>query len=162
LSAAASLESSKRLMKLSDPDRFAREPERQETYHKLTAAINHAKDHGDLATLRRIAEDPHGFILRQGWAALDFGEEREIAQLRQLWESIELEIVCVLDAANALKESPDYELHRLTTQTPAIFDETVRRQVESLEKELGMLEREAGELAKEIEDITGESALGSE
>ena len=34
--------------------------EKQETYHKLTAAINHAKDHGDLATLRRIAEDPHG------------------------------------------------------------------------------------------------------
>ena len=23
----------------------------------------------------------------QGWAALDFGEEREIAQLRRLWES---------------------------------------------------------------------------
>src|SRR5258708_2431748 len=40
------------------------------------AAINHAKDHGDLATLRRIAEEPHGFILRRGWTALDFGEER--------------------------------------------------------------------------------------
>ena len=32
-----------------------------------------------------------GFILRQGWAALDFGEERELAQLRRLWESIGLE-----------------------------------------------------------------------
>jgi hypothetical protein len=35
-------------------------------YHKLTAAINHAKDHGDLPTLRKIAEDPHRFILRRG------------------------------------------------------------------------------------------------
>ena len=48
--------------------------------------------------------------------------------------------------------SSDYELHRLTTQTPAFFDETVRRQVESLEKEVALLEREAEELAKEIEE----------
>jgi DNA polymerase-3 subunit epsilon len=147
-------------VKLFHPDRFAHEPEKQETYHKLTAAINHAKDHGDLATLRRIAEDPHGFILRQGWAALDFGEEREIAELRRLWESIELEIVRVLEAGNALRESPDYELHRLTTQTPAFFDETVKRHVESLEKELGLLESEAEGLAREIEELTGESAIG--
>ncbi len=77
----------RKLVKLFHPDRFAHEPEKQETYQRLTAAINHAKDHGDLATLRRIAEDPHGFILRQGWAALDFGEEREIAQLRRLWRA---------------------------------------------------------------------------
>ena len=149
-------------MKLFHPDRFAHEPEKQETYERLTAAINHAKDHGDLATLRRIAEDPHGFILRQGWAALDFGEEREIAQLRRLWESIELEIIRVLEAGNALKESPDYEMHQLTTQTPAFFDETVRLQVVSLEKELTVLESEAQELAEEIEELTGDSAFGNE
>jgi DNA polymerase-3 subunit epsilon len=150
----------RKLVKLFHPDRFAHEPEKQDTYHKLTAAINHAKDHGDLATLRHIAEDPHGFILRQGWAALDFGEEREIAQLRRLWESIELEIIRVLEAINALKESPDYELHRMTTQTPAFFDETVKRHVESLEKELGLLESEAEGLAKEIEELTGEAEEG--
>src|ERR1035438_7906144 len=50
------------------PDRFASEPDKLETYHKLTAAINQAKDAGDIETLREIAEDPHGFILRQGWA----------------------------------------------------------------------------------------------
>ena len=103
-----------------------------------------------------------GFILRQGWAALDFGEEREIAQLRRLWTRIELEIIHVLEAGNALKESPDYELHRLTAQTPAFFDETVRRHVASLEKELRLLESEAEELAKEIEELTGQTAFGSE
>jgi hypothetical protein len=51
-----------------------------------------------------------------------------------------LEIVRVLEAGHALKESPDYELHRLTTQTPAFFDETVGRHVASLEKELAVLE----------------------
>ena len=99
---------------------------------------------------------------RQGWAALDFGEEREIAQLRRLWTRIELEIIRVLEAGNALKESPDYELHRLTTQTPAFFDETVKRHVESLEKEVAVLEGEAEELAKEIKGLTGGSAFGAE
>ena len=150
----------RKLVKLFHPDRFAHEPEKQETYHKLTAAINHAKDNGDLPTLRRIAEDPHGFILRQGWAALDFQEEREIAQLRRLWESIELEIIRLLEAVNQLKESPDYELHRLTTQTPAFFDEAVSRHVEDLEKELATLATQAEELAKEIEELTGEAAPG--
>ena len=145
-------------MKLFHPDRFAHEPEKQETYHRSTAAINHAADTGDFATLREIADDPHGFILRQGWAALDFGEVREIAQLRRLWTHIELEIIRVLEAGNALKESPDYELHRLTTQSPAFFDETVKRQVESLEKEVAVLEKEADELVKEIEELTGEAA----
>ncbi len=57
----------KKLVKLYHPDRFANEPEKLDTYHKLTAAINLAKDNGDIETLREIAEDPHGFILRQGW-----------------------------------------------------------------------------------------------
>ncbi len=63
---------------------------------------------------------------------------------------------------NALKESPDYELHRLTTQTPAFFDETVRRQVESLEQEAMRLENEAEELAREIEELTGGSPFHGE
>lgn len=64
----------------------------------------------------------------------------------------------MLEAGNALKESPDYELHRLTMQSPAFFDETVRRHVESLEKEMATLASEAEELAKEIEELTGEAA----
>jgi len=58
----------KKLVKLYHPDRFANQPDKLETYHKLTAAINRAKDAGDIKTLREIAEYPHGFILRQGWA----------------------------------------------------------------------------------------------
>ena len=66
----------------------------------------------------------------------------------------------MLEAGTALKESPDYELHRLTTQTPAFFDETVRRHVEAIEKEVAVMESEAGELAKEIEELTGDTAAG--
>ena len=100
------------------------------------------------------------FGFRISTFGFSLGEERELAQLRRLWESIELEIIRVLEASNALKESPDYELHRLTMQSPAFFDETVRRHVEGLEKELRALESEAVELAKEIEELTGEAVAG--
>ncbi len=150
----------RKLVRLYHPDRFAQEPEKQETYHRLTAAINQAKESGDLATLRMIADDPHGFILRQGWAALDFREEDRIAQLQKLWESIELEIIRVLEAVNALRESPDFELLKLTNRTPEFFDETVSLHIESLEAELARLKAEADGLAGEIEELTGEAATG--
>jgi hypothetical protein len=79
-------------VKLYHPDHHANEPDKLETYHKLTAAINRAKDTGDIETLREIAEDPQGFILRQGWASLDFSDVEELAQLRRLHETLQKEI----------------------------------------------------------------------
>ena len=97
----------RKLVKLYHPDRFANEPEKLASYEKLTAAINHAKDNGDLATLREIANDAEGFILRQGWARLDFRDEQQAAQLRRLWESLEMEIVRMLEAMNELHASAE-------------------------------------------------------
>ncbi len=82
----------KKLVKLYHPDRFAHEPDKLETYEKLTSAINQAKDNGDIATLREIANDPHGFIMRQGWVSLDLEEEEEIQQFRSVYETLQLEI----------------------------------------------------------------------
>ena len=112
----------KKLVKLYHPDRFAHGSEVSSPHpgplpigcgegedENLTAAINRAKDTGDMAALREIAEDPHGFILRQGWASLDFTDEIELAQLRRLHETLQLEIVAVIESLNRLRESPDYE-----------------------------------------------------
>ena len=78
----------RKLVKLDHPDRFAREPEKLETYHKLSSTINEARDAGDVAALREIAHDPDGFLLR-----LDFGDERRAAELHRPWRSLEMEIV---------------------------------------------------------------------
>ncbi len=109
---------------------------------KLTAAINGAKDRGDIETLRQIAGDPHGFILRQGWASLDFREEEQVARLRKLWESLELEILSVLEATNRLRESPDFELYALTAKQPEMLDGVVAKQIALLEKEISRLANE--------------------
>lgn len=148
------------LVLLYHPDRFMHEPEKQETYAKLTAAINHARGNGDLATLRKIAEDPHDFILRQGWAALDFRDEEQINRLQQLSESIDLEIIRVLEAIDQLKESPDYELYNLSQQDASILDTVTEKQKQDIEAECDELTDEAHKLEKQIQELTGEPTFG--
>ncbi|HEY5298579.1 MAG TPA: hypothetical protein VIK59_11720 [Verrucomicrobiae bacterium] len=140
----------KKLVKLYHPDRFAHEPDKLETYHKLTAAINQAKDNGDIETLREIAEDPQGFMLRQGWATLDFKDVEELAQLKKLHETLQKEIAAVTESLNALRESPDYELCQLAEQKPGVLDELAAERAKQLEIENAELESQAEELSKKI------------
>ena len=147
----------KKLVKLYHPDRFAHEPEKLETYEKLTAAINRAKDSGDIETLREIAEDPHGFILRQGWASLDFSEEAELTQLRRLYETLQLEIIGGIESLGQLRESPEYELWQISDKKPGVLDELAAERAKVLEKERAELEKEAERLASEIEELAGEA-----
>src|ERR1035438_5821709 len=125
----------KKLVKLYHPDRFASEPDKLETYHKLTAAINQAKDTGDIELLREIAEDPHGFILRQGWTKLDFKDVEELAQLKRLHETLQKEIAAVTESLKQLRESPDYELCRLAEKKPGILEELAAERAKQLEVE---------------------------
>jgi hypothetical protein len=148
----------KKLVKLYHPDRFANESDKLETYHKLTSAINQAKDAGDIETLREIAEDPHGFILRKGWAKLDFKDVEELSQLKRLHETLQKEIAAVTESLKELRASPDYELCQLAEQKPGILDELAAERAKQLEVETAELEIQAEQLAKEIKKLSGKSA----
>jgi hypothetical protein len=148
----------KKLVKLYHPDRFANEPDKLETYQRLTAAINHAKDNGDIETLREIAEDPEGFLFRKGWAKLDFGDSEELTQLRRLHETLQAEIKVVVEALKQLRASPDYELCQLAEQKPGILDELAAERAKQLEVENAELEKEAERLAEKIKKLSGKSA----
>jgi len=143
----------KKLVKLYHPDRFANEPDKLETFHKLTAAINQAKDNGDIETLREIAEDPEGFLLRRGWATLDFSDKEELTQLRRLHETLQKEITAVTESLKELRESPDYELCQLAEQKPGVLDELAAERGKQLEIENAELEKQAEQLAKEIKKL---------
>ena len=145
----------KKLVKLYHPDRFAHEPEKLETYHKLTAAINQAKDTGDIETLREIAEDPQGFLLRKGWANLDFSDKEELTQLKRLHETLQKEITAVTESLKELRASPDYELCQLAEQKPGVLDELAAERVKQLELENAELELQAERLAKQIKQLDG-------
>jgi hypothetical protein len=140
----------KQLVKLYHPDLVATDPQKQETYEKLTREINHARDTGDLEMLRQIGDAPDEFLLRRGWAKLDFADAREALKLRRLWENLESEIVDMTRTTNRMKDTPEYELHRLTSRAPEIFEETVAKQMEVIEEEMVALRRRAGELGGEI------------
>jgi len=130
-------------------------PDKLETYNKLSAAINQAKANGDIETLREIAEDPHGFILRQGWANLDFKDVEELAQLKRLHETLQKEITAVTELLKELRESPDYELCQLAEQKPGVLDELAAERAKQLEVENAELEMQAEQLAKKIKLLSG-------
>jgi DNA polymerase-3 subunit epsilon len=148
----------KKLVKLYHPDRFANEPDKLETYQRLTAAINHAKDNCDIETLREIAEDPEGFLFRKGWAKLDFGDVEELAQLKRLHETLQREIATVTEALKVLRASPDYELCQLAEQKPGILDELAAERAKQLEIKNAELEKQAEQLAEKIKKLGGNSA----
>jgi hypothetical protein len=144
----------KKLVKLYHPDRFASEPDKLETYHKLTATINLAKDNGDIELLREIAEDPAGFLLRQGWATLDFGDQEELTQLRRLHEALKIEIAEVAESLKQLRASADYELCQLAGKKPNMLDELAAERAKQLELENAELEKQAEELAIKIKKVS--------
>ena len=107
--------------------------------------------------MREIAEDPHGFILRQGWASLDFSDAAELTQLRRLHETLQLEIITVIESLGRLRESSEYELCQLSEQKPGTLDELAAERKKLLEKESEELESQAERLAEEIKELSGQA-----
>jgi len=145
----------KKLARLYHPDRYAHEPEKQEVYDRLMQEINQARDRGDIATLREIANDANGFLLRQGMSALDFDDDEELARLRQLYETLQGRILSLLDELERLRASGDYELYKLSRERPEFVQEVADQEAEAIATEIADLEAEAEQLAREIEGLTG-------
>ena|ERR1051326_557698 len=146
----------KKLVKLYHPDLVATDPQKRETYEKLSREINLARDNGDLQMLRLIADDPDAFMLRHGWALLDFADGQEASRLRRLWENLEAEIVTILETTTRMKESSEYELYRLTSRAPELFEETVAKRTEAIEEEIARLQFRGDELAKQISELSSD------
>ena len=145
----------KKLVLLFHPDRFANQQGKVETYQKLTGVINRAKEEGDIELLREIANDPHAFILRQGWNSLDFSDDYELKNLCKLLATLELEIINTMDALNQLRESSEYELYKLSAKQPGLLQKTADEQIASIAAEIIQLEAKAKRLKAEIVELNG-------
>lgn len=145
----------KKLVILYHPDRFAAKLKDQETYTKLTTAINKAREQGDIALLREIADDPQGFLLRSGWGRLDFCDALESTKLRRLLDTLQIEIVSILDNLNELHESPEFELCQLSAKQPTLLEEVAADQCKSIDAEISELESIAEKLRAEINELIG-------
>ncbi len=146
------------LVKLFHPDRYASEPDKQDTYTKLTGAINAAKDSGDLETLRKIAADPNAYVMRRGWTAIDLRDNDQPDQLQKLFHSLEAEILAVIESTEALKRSPSFELYQTLEETPEELDRVIGQQINGITKEVEKLKAEAEKLKREIAELSGDDA----
>ena len=93
--------------------------------------------------------------MRHVLTAIDLGDTDELEQLQKLFNSLEAEIIAVIEATDALKESPDYELYLITEQKPEVFERVVEQQIAGITEELTGLKTEAERLKKEIAELGG-------
>ena len=78
--------------------------------------------------------------------------------MRRLHETLQLEIIAVIEALNQLRESPDYELCQLSERNPGVLDELAAERKKLLEKESAELQQQGDKLAEEIEELSGEGS----
>jgi septal ring factor EnvC (AmiA/AmiB activator) len=91
--------------------------------------------------------------------AIDLSDTDELEQLQKLFTSLETEIIAVIEATDALKESSDYELYQITEHEPEVFERVVAQQIAGLDTELAELKTEAERLKREIVELCGEDAV---
>jgi len=80
-----------------------------------------------------------------------------VAQLRRLYETLQLEIITVIESLGQLRESPDYELCQISEQKPGVLDELAAERAKLLETESAELEKQANRLAEEIRERSGQT-----
>ena len=73
-----------------------------------------------------------------------------------LYETLQLEIITVLESLGQLRESPEYELCQISEWKPGVLDELAAERASLLEKESAELEQQAQRLAEEIEELSQE------
>ncbi len=151
----------RKLVRLYHPDRFLNDPAKAETFHRLTAEINRARDAGDIATLREIATDPHGFMLRHGMGMLDFNEADGLATRRKLFDSLQARILEMIEALDNLRADPAYELHQLTNANPDHLRVVAEEWSCQLAGEIATLGAEAAKLDEQIIELAGELPFDS-
>jgi hypothetical protein len=145
----------KQLVKLFHPDLIHDDPEKAETFHKLTQAINQAKAAGDLETLKEIAADPEAFLKKKGWASVDLGESEDLETLKARLEMLLKQIDEVRTATEELLASDDYKLLQLCKDDESVLKSVIEKQRQELEEECARLKTEAEELQNQIRAVTG-------
>ena len=146
----------KQLVKLFHPDLVHDDPEKAETFHKLTQAINQAKAAGDLETLKEIAADPEAFLKKKGWATIDLGGAEDLETLKAKLEMLLKQIEEVQKATEELVASDDYKLLQLCQADESVLKSVTEKQRQQLTDECARLQIEADELQNQIKAVTGE------
>lgn len=143
----------RKLVRLFHPDRHMGDEAKRDAYQKLTAEINCLRDAGDIEGMCEIADDPKGFIARQGWGSVDLEDSDQLDKLRHLCELLQGQIIELLEALDALHVSAEYELHQLASAQPDLLVRVAEEQSRALEEESKALEAELEQIERELEAV---------
>ena len=146
------------LVGLFHPDKHAMDPNKKQTFENLTAAINLARDEGNLTILNEIASDPNGFILKQGWNNINLEHEPDLRALESLYANLQIEIIELIELSNNLHESHDFELMMLAKNNLSLPSKVAKKQKSVLLTEIKALEKEVQDMRAEIKSLTGKEA----
>lgn len=146
----------RKLVKLFHPDRFSGDPTKQAMYDALTSEINRARDEGDINRLREIAQDPEGYVARQGWGDLVTGEVHSIEVLEGLHASLQAQVLELLNAIETFRQSPEHELHQVLAAQPKLFESIVEKYRQALSREILDLEATLAGIDAELERLAGD------
>lgn len=140
----------RKLATLYHPDKYANDPESQDSYIELMKQINQAKDAGDINTLRDIAESPNRFLESAGRRSLALDDSPEFEDLQLLYIKLQERIVELQKQLDELRSSSDYELWKLCEYEPDLLNTIAEEQIRDLGEEACKLEDECSVLADEI------------
>lgn len=140
----------RKLAALYHPDKYANDPESQDSFIELMKQINQAKDEGNIIILRDIAENPNQFLESSGRRSLDLDDNSEFDSMQLLYIKLQERIGELQKQLDELRTSSDYELWKLCEQDPGFLDTIAEEQIRDLEEEARKLEDECSILADEI------------
>lgn len=94
-------------------------------------------------------------MARKGWGHIIFTEVKNTEALRSLYESLQAQIIEILAALDAFRDTPQHELHRTLKAKPELFDITVKKYLESLTTEIQELKVALIDLETELQKLLG-------
>jgi len=87
--------------------------------------------------------------------ALELAEGGDLKGLKSLCDTLQAEILELIELIDQFHQSPDYELTVLSETSPTVLDEIAEEQKSALSKELADLKREAAGLQEKIDNLIG-------
>lgn len=143
------------LAKTYHPDQCGMDEHKRQLYDKLMAAINKARDEGNIALLREIAADPMAYMRKQGWGVPETDGRIDLQSLKALYEQLSLQIIQQIEDLGTLKTSNAFEIFLFCRAGEDAFEHLVDHHLIMLEQEAEQLQKDADKLFVEIRELLG-------
>jgi DNA polymerase III epsilon subunit-like protein len=145
----------KKLARIFHPDHAAFDADTRAVHEKLFSVINHARDVGDIKLLREISVDPSAYMRRQGWDTPLQSDQGDLENLKELYNSVSLQVIEQIDQLGALRTSNAYQVFDFCRKHAEGFENLVVQHRQMLLTEIEKLDADAKRLVDQIAELLG-------